>query len=337
MQERKSLCIVHVGLHHTATSSIQYFFTQNREKLKKFSIIYPNTGISGFQHSLFPGCYFPNHNALNKNRDLTLNNYLIKLKKELTFSDCEICILSSEVFTELLNADYESLKEIIKGLDEMFFQVKFFLTSRDPIDRALSQLKAMLRNTTKRDKFRKAIFFAHNSFDHKVKNTNLLINKWMKFNYEIIHSKMETKNALLNHLLILIPHFNIKNNVDQLELINFIKLQNDVKKNSDNFPPVTYLVLLLIGSEILNKDKNIENNLNFFSVSSHFEKLSNKQKLILNEISSGDIHNYLKLRNKFEEFDLDLILEKLKFKFSISFVLKSVIDDIIENLVFNSN
>ena len=57
------------------------FFSHNRKKLKEFSIIYPDTGISGNQHSLLPGCYFPNHNALYKNRDLNLNNYLIKLKK----------------------------------------------------------------------------------------------------------------------------------------------------------------------------------------------------------------------------------------------------------------
>ena len=77
----------------------------------------------------------------------------------------------------------------------MFSQVKLFLTSRDPFDRAISQIKAMLRNTPKRDKFRKQIFSAHISFDNKVKNTNLLINKWMKFNYEIIISKMETKKC----------------------------------------------------------------------------------------------------------------------------------------------
>ena len=74
---------------------------------------------------------------------------------------------------------------------------------------------------------------------------------------------METKNALLNHLLILIPHLNINENKKKSELIKFIKLQSDVKQNFDNYPPVIYLILLLIGSEIF-KDKNLESNLDFF-------------------------------------------------------------------------
>ena len=153
----------------------------------------------------------------------------------------------------------------------------------------------------------------------------------MEFNYEIIESKMETKKALLNHLLILIPHLNINDNKKKSELIKLIKLKSDLKINFDNFPPVIYLILLLIGSEIFKKDKNLESNLDFFLVLSYFNKLSMKQKLILNEIFSDEIFNYFKFRNSLDKFDLDLILEKLKFKYSVYFILKNVINEIIEN------
>ena len=70
---------------------------------------------------------------------------------------------------------------------------------------------------------------------------------------------------------------------------------------------------------------------------SYFNELSIKQKLILNEISSDEIFNYFKFRNTLDKFDLDLILEKLKFKYSVYLILKNVINEIIKKLVFYSN
>ena len=72
IMKKKSLCIIHIGLHHTATSSFQRFFRKNSKELKGFSIIYPKTGIYDNQHSLIPGCFLPNHISLPKNRSLEL-------------------------------------------------------------------------------------------------------------------------------------------------------------------------------------------------------------------------------------------------------------------------
>ena len=56
-------CVIHVGLHHTATTSFQTFLFKNRDALIKNKILYPLTGIyrGSCQHSLIPSCFLNNH------------------------------------------------------------------------------------------------------------------------------------------------------------------------------------------------------------------------------------------------------------------------------------
>ena len=70
-----------------------------------------------------------------------------KLSSELEVSNCEICFLSSEVFTELINTNLEHINLLLKELNSYFKDLKIFITTRDPTERALSQLKAMIRRS----------------------------------------------------------------------------------------------------------------------------------------------------------------------------------------------
>ena len=72
-------CIIHVGTHHTGTTSLQKILSDQSNYLKEIGIIYPESIKDGFQHSLLPGVYFPEHYALQKNRSLDVDFYIEKL------------------------------------------------------------------------------------------------------------------------------------------------------------------------------------------------------------------------------------------------------------------
>ena len=61
-------CLIHVGTHHTGTTSLQKILSDQSNYLIEIGIIYPESIKKGLQHSLLPGCYLPNHFALNENR-----------------------------------------------------------------------------------------------------------------------------------------------------------------------------------------------------------------------------------------------------------------------------
>ena len=76
-------CLLHIGLHHTGTTSLQTILSNNNVSLQRFGIVYPTSIKHGMQHSLLPGIYLSDHYALPKIRNLDLDHYLKKLRNEL--------------------------------------------------------------------------------------------------------------------------------------------------------------------------------------------------------------------------------------------------------------
>ena len=91
------LCIIHVGLHHTATTSFQNFLFKNRETLSEYKIIYPLSGTHANQHSLIPGACLPDHHALKIPRILDPHHYLDSIKVECQKKKYELCIFASKL------------------------------------------------------------------------------------------------------------------------------------------------------------------------------------------------------------------------------------------------
>lgn len=339
--QKKSLCIIHIGLHHTATTSFQNFLKINSKKLKDFSIIYPETGIHANQHSLFPGCFLPNHISLPENRSLELKFYLEKLSSELKRSKCEICFLSSEVFTELINTSLEDINLLIEALSKYFQDLKIFITTRDPTERALSQLKAMLRRSNINTKFRKEIFNAHKYFPRKLLQPEISINKWKVIKKEIIiFKKKNNSNAVKDYFEFLLEIIK-ESRLIELQVKNNIKNNNEynIYQNRDSFPSVMYLLLMLVGKELFKKDDLLEEKLDFEFIKNYFENLCEDRKKALNEVTNLDILNYLNLKNtnnskenntSINAYDL---IRTYKFSYSIAFLIEKCTREIIDELI----
>ena len=338
--QKKLLCIIHIGLHHTATSSFQKFFRLNAKELKDISILYPETGINGEQHSLIPGCFLPNHKSLPKDRSLELNFYLEKLSLELNNSNCEICLLSSEVFTELINKNVDNLNFLIEAISNYFKNLKILITTRDPTERALSQLKAMLRRSSYNTKFRKEIFNAHKFFPRKLRQSEILIDKWRATNREIINFKMNNKSNTVKYyfesLIEIIEDFKL------IALKTKNNLNYNVYQNKDLFPSSMYLILMIVGNELFMKDDLLEEKLDFEFIENYFENICEYRRKALNKVSKLDLLNYLNLKNsiKTKENNKSItahdLISTYKFNYSIAFLIEKCKSEIIEELIYKA-
>jgi hypothetical protein len=173
----KSNLILHVGLHKTGTTTIQNFLHKNRNELLKHGVFYPDVGIWGSQHGLFPVSAWPHENhshpflkKLSKNQ-LDLENLLDLLKKDLDIYKSSLTIMSSEVWSEIcfLNTSFPDLMSQIKPL---FNKVTIFVSKRNFDQLALSALKHNIR---------------HRRHEHLVKNK-----EYIKFYFDRLN---DTKNV----------------------------------------------------------------------------------------------------------------------------------------------
>ena len=139
--------IVHVGLHKTGTTSFQAFMASQRELLLKQACLYPNTARFGPQHALLPGAFIRPHAALDQIRDRLLSpkGYLYALRDEIQNASPRLCVLSSEVFTELIQKDRSSCVELLQDLSGLCSEILLLVTVREPRKSALSSLKGMQR------------------------------------------------------------------------------------------------------------------------------------------------------------------------------------------------
>ncbi len=335
---KKSLCILHVGLHHTATSAFQKCLTINRQNLKKMSILYPLTGISGNQHSLIPGCFFSEHNALPDNRNNNIDYYIKKLEKEINKSKCQVCIISSEVFTELINKDHVIVRIVIDKLLTIFHEIKIFISTRDSEQRALSQLKAMLRKSVKNSKFRKEIFQANTFFNNKINQTKLLIKKWEKIDNKLLIYNINNKsNAVEGYFefLFKVLKNDIRTSTNEYKTILDYKFYD----NKDNLPRAIYLLCILVGNEIFKKDTFLEEKFDFSFVEQFYENIDYKDKYILNQISDFHLLQYFKFKDKLIHekslisLDTEIFAEFYKMNYSQAYITIKTAKEIIYSLI----
>ena len=115
-------CLIHVGLHKTATTSFQNFLFNETTFLTSFGIIYPITILekTSKQHSILPGYFFKDHPAIPKDPEKNIEDYIRSLREEIYHSKMKLCVISSEVCTELNDVNYESTKIIIEYFKNIF-------------------------------------------------------------------------------------------------------------------------------------------------------------------------------------------------------------------------
>ena len=335
--------MLHVGLHHTGTSSFQYFCKTNSEFLKDFGVLYPNLDTD-FAHHLIPKSFkeFRKNNVLNKN----INSkdtwpYIYKsLKKELSNNNLDFCIISSEVFTELLNNDLKILEELLKKIYREFEETIILLTVRDNHRRILSALKHQIRSNN--PKFINSVFRPSFLMQRGLSNLDKQINLWESIADNIyIKSLDDDDDVNKNYFSTLENLLSIKDkNSFLIKLSNYKSFfkEKNIRINDDKEIKAFYLITMILGMIHLNEnnEKKIKinfNNLAEFVHKRHAEKIDN-----LKTITDKDLIKFLLLTKEDFGGDLDEIYQTLiksKINFDNSKFIIYIIKDFINQMISN--
>jgi hypothetical protein len=242
--------LLHVGLHKTATTSFQGFLHRHDEVLVSCGCLYPRTARApGPQHALLPGCYFPNHPFLPGDRSLSVDHYINQLVEELNRAPYWLCVISSEVFTELLNVDQSATRDLIEKLSAHFEQVKILLTLRDLPQLAYSDLKNRLRDVSLG--LRREIAFSAPMFFVRIEQAKRReCDMWRALGYPIVERGMDGVADPVG--------FYFETVLDLLPASARLALQSAVgrgatssdDRNADPFSEVEYLLMILAGLKL---------------------------------------------------------------------------------------
>lgn len=250
--------LLHVGLHKTATSSFQFFLCEHDEDLARHGCLYPKTARApGPQHALLPGCYFPGHPFLPVDRSLSVEGYIGELFKELALAPCSLCVLSSEVFTELLSFDREALRDLIGRLSCGFQRLVILLTLRDVPQLAYSDLKNRLRDIS-RGLRQDIVFSAPAAFDKIERDKYHQREMWRSLEAEIVERSMdgscnpvESYFGVIMDLLPECERFALKNELGKDAFGGW-------ERNTDPFPEIVYLLVIISGLKIAAAGKSVK-------------------------------------------------------------------------------
>jgi hypothetical protein len=245
--------LLHVGLHKTATTSVQACLKASAEVLRDHGILYPSTGLWDAQHALIPCCLLAEHAVLDSSVCASsLDDYLGSLQLEYDEFCPSLVVISSEVFTEI-TCDREGCLWLIKELSHPFSRVTILLSLREPMAMALSSLKHMLRENFygSTSIFSDAFFNPVATFYQVACGSEAASRFWRESGIPVYERHMEgAYGSLADHYfgdifdqynsdarVLLCPESNPRIN-------SFLHL------NSDKLTPVTYLVLFLLGNSV---------------------------------------------------------------------------------------
>ena len=142
--------------------------------MTSLGIIYPRSilDLSLKQHSVLPDLFLKKQKNSNSKSEIDISNYIEKLENEIKNSKMKLCILSSEVFTELNSKDKASTKIIINYLKRIFNKVTIFISTRDIKERALSMYKHKIRLASVEESFHRSFLNLQNYLKTKLKELN---------------------------------------------------------------------------------------------------------------------------------------------------------------------
>ena len=333
-------CLIHIGLHHTGTTSLQTLLSNNEKSLEEFGIIYPSSIRYGIQHSLLPGSYFPDHYALPKKRNLDPDYYYKKLRNEVNKKKVTLCILSSEVFNELITKERKSLLEILKKLDQIFEDISIMITTRNLKERAFSMQKAQIRASDSNKDFRREIFNAPERFRNKLKGANADIKNWETCGKKLIILKMEEESSPIKlYLEKIFSNLNIDPLKQLSYLSQFEKIisNQNLKLNYDSIHPVFYALLILVGYKLKNANKDLKDKLTFKKVIQFIDEIDMKIKNTLFLFNKKNLINFLENYDlkEYNENKIRRSLLSAGLNYATCFILINLIDKFIYKLILS--
>ena len=334
-------CLIHVGTHHTGTTSFQKILSDQSNYLKEIGIIYPESIKEGFQHSLLPGVYFPEHYALQDNRSLDVDFYIQKLKEEIEIANCKLCFISSEVFTELIRKQKSSLLILLNKLETIFDDISIMYTSRNHKERSFSMQRAQIRLSNTNPIFRQNIFNAPQRFRNELVQSEIILNKWKDLERDIIVLNMDdSEMPILMYINSIITQLDLDDLSYQKHSKYFkeIFLNGDYMLNTDPHKPISYLLLILIGLKIKNEEIYLKESLTIDLINKFIDEYDQNHKRFLFIITKLNVISFLE-NYKISVFKKDEILDVLKkagLTFSSIIIIIKLIDDFIYKLILGS-
>jgi len=280
--------LLHVGLHKTATTSFQCFLAERDRLLAGFGCLYPLAARApGPQHALLPGCYFPNHPFLPKDRSLSVDQYINELAEELAMAPYSLCVMSSEVFTELLNFDAAVARVLIDRLSERFSKLVVLLTLRNIPELAYSDLKNRLRDISlglRRDFAFSAPMFFNRIEMHKQRERKM----WRSLGVEIVEKCMDDGDPVMSYFGAVL---------DMMPVIERAGLQSAIvegasapeERNSDPYAEVEYLLVMIAGLKLAAAGKNKQVTLTLEGASSFFHSQQSSADLAQMPVASSQV------------------------------------------------
>ena len=333
-------CIIHVGTHHTGTTSLQKVLSDQSDYLKDIGIIYPESIKEGYQHSLLPGAYLPNHYALKKNRSLDVNFYIKKLNEEIKREKYKLCFISSEVFTELLNEDIKSLFELLKILEKIFDDISIMYTSRDFKNRAFSAHKAQIRLSSNNPTFRTEIFNAPVRFRKKIDVIKIQLNKWKTFKKNLYILNMEDSDSpILMYINKIIGELNLGEDFNRIHSNYFRRIlsSGNYILNEDPYKPISYLFIILVGMKIKAKEEYLKKCINIDLVNKFIDDCDSNLQRYLFIISKENVISFLENYKLaiFDENEIMEVFEKAEFPLSSRTIILELINKFIPMLILD--
>ena len=333
-------CLIHIGLHHTGTTSLQTILSNNNQSLQKFGILYPTSIRHGMQHSLLPGTYLSDHYALPKIRNLDLDHYLKKLRNEVNKKKPTLCIISSEVFNELITKDRKSLLEILKKLDDIFEDISIMITTRNFKERAFSMQKAQIRASDFNKDFRREIFDAPERFRNKVKGANAEIKNWETCGKKLIILRMQEDISPVNfYLERIFSNLNVDQDIQKKYFTQFKKIisKQNLKLNYDSIHPVVYGLLILVGNKIKYANSELKDKLTFNKINKFIYNIDIKIRNKLFLFNRNNLINFLENYDlkEYNEKKIQRVLLSSGLDYSAIFMIIKVIDEFIYELILS--
>ena len=119
---------LHIGLHKTGTSMLQKYMFQNADLLKESGYLYPYYGIVNNAHHLLAWPLNETHPRYKLLHE-TYDEVLLTLKHEISKSECESIVISSEDFSKIYSP--ANLERLSNSLKEFNVKVIVYVRRQD--------------------------------------------------------------------------------------------------------------------------------------------------------------------------------------------------------------